>query len=500
MRNQPVKKGGKKMQTHEGAMTYEHSMNHAVEFFSKAGSAFSKKGSFYSAEYSALDLFINSWIVDKPLTFKLLLWLRDCRGGAGNRSGSRACMSWLAKNDPEWLKANILWVPKVGRWDDLRVLFKTPLENIAAHTWASAISNKDQLAAKWADRSDYPIRKLFELSIGDFRRMLAGIREDGIVEHKMCSSQWENIIYNHVPSVAMSRYTNAFKKHDLERFNEFKQSLKKGETKIHADVLFPHDCVRTARNGDTEIADAQFDALPNLIPVDENIMPIADTSGSMIADIAGSITAMDVSMGLALYCSAKMPSDSPFYKRFIEFCSESRLTDWRNFTFSQAVHHFNNAVGSTRIDTALQLILRIALEKKIPQKYMPTTLMIISDMQFSEGAKTSDHIVETELKKFEENGYQKPKVLYWNLSQYKGSCATELMKNVGLISGFSPSLLKSVFAGEDFSPRAIMLRTLEKYSDIEIPINLNKLPQKICSNNEVLPYILQRRTGNFNEI
>lgn len=65
--------------THEGALNYEHSLNHALEFFSKAGSLFEKSGSFYGMEESALSLFQKTWIVDKEISFKLLLWLRDCR-------------------------------------------------------------------------------------------------------------------------------------------------------------------------------------------------------------------------------------------------------------------------------------------------------------------------------------------------------------------------------------------------------------------------------------
>ena len=84
------------LKTHEGAQAYEHSLNHALELFSKGGSLFKKRGSFYSGDESALSLFQKSWIVDKELTFKLLLWLRDCRGGAGNRSGFRDCLHWLA--------------------------------------------------------------------------------------------------------------------------------------------------------------------------------------------------------------------------------------------------------------------------------------------------------------------------------------------------------------------------------------------------------------------
>jgi hypothetical protein len=139
-------------------------------------------------------------------------------------------------------------------------------------------------------------------------------------------------------------------------------------------------------------------------------------------------------------------------------------------SFSQAVHSrkvFDGAVGSTRIDLALNWILKFAKEKEIPQIFMPSTLMIVSDMQFSGGgSQTKGAVVDSCLKKWEAAGYKIPRIVYWNLSQYAGSPERAVSPNVGLISGFSAAILKAVFAGTDFSPRAIMYRALEKYSEV----------------------------------
>ena len=75
--------------THNGANAFEHSENHTLEFFSKAGSLFTKKQTYYGSESTAIQLFKNAWRADKETSMKLLFWLRDCRGGSGNRSGSR---------------------------------------------------------------------------------------------------------------------------------------------------------------------------------------------------------------------------------------------------------------------------------------------------------------------------------------------------------------------------------------------------------------------------
>lgn len=467
--------------TNEGAVQYEHALDHAVEFFSKAGSLFEKKGSFYGQEDSALSLFQKTWIVDPVVSFKLMLWLRDCRGGAGNRSGFRACLKWLAENDnPEWIKANFGWIPLIGRWDDLRVLFGTSLESDAALLWGTAIQMKDVLAAKWADRSDKPLRVFLKKSERDMRKLLAELRKNHIVEHKMCTNQWGEVVYEHVPSVAMARYTKAFGRHDTERFNTYKEALKKGEKTIHAGVLFPHDCVRTCINGDEDIADAQFEALPNYMAADSRAMVIADTSGSMSTPVSGSVEAVHISQGMALYCSSKLPKDNPFYKKFMSFSNEGSFKDWGKMKFSEAVGNqkiFDGAVGSTHIGRALNLILKTALFWKLPDSSMPNMLLIVSDMQFHESEdyngygrseKSSMAEVEKALNDWAKNGYLIPQIVYWNTAGYAGQPITAKHKNVALVSGFSPAILKAIFAAEDLTPKGVMLKTLEKY-DIVIP-------------------------------
>lgn len=459
--------------TNEGALQYEHSLDHAVEFFSKAGSLFTKRESFYGNEESALSLFQKTWIVNPEESFKLLLWLRDCRGGAGNRSGARECYKWLAKEDPTWLVTNIGWLPLVGRWDDLRELVGTKVEKQAVKLWAEALKKKDVLAAKWADRSDKELRRVVGMpSEKAMRKFLAKLRKDHIVEYKMCSNLWNEVNYEHVPSVAMARYTKAFGRHDSERFEAYKEALAKGEAKIHAGVLFPHDCVRTVQEGDAEIADAQFEALPNFMKTDARVIVICDTSGSMGTPVAGSIEAVDISQGLALYCSAKIPKDNPFHKKFIGFCSEGRFKDWNGMKFSQAVKSrkiFDGACGPTYVSRALDAILKMAMFFKMPDALMPNMLLIISDMQFHEGGCGDDKAeIEHSLDKWVNNGYSVPKVVYWNTSGYAGQPITARHNNVGMVSGFSPSILKAVLEGDDFTPRAIMLRALEKYK-IEVP-------------------------------
>jgi hypothetical protein len=463
------------MKTNEKAQQYDHSFNHCLEFFSKAGSLMEKKKAFYGNEATALELFKPAWIADNITAFKLLLWLRDARGGAGNRSAFRTCLRWVAEQFPEWVYANLSWIPMVGRWDDLRTLFGTNVGSEAAKLWAHAIRHEDILAAKWADRSDKLLQGALNLNEANLRRLLASIRKNSIVEHKMCTKDWSSIEYKKVPSVAMARYTKAFGRNDTDRFEAYKAALVKGETTVNASVLFPHDCVRTVKFGDSAIADAQFDTLPNYMENSgEKAIVICDTSGSMESAISGKIAAIDVSQALALYCSAKISPESPFYKKFIAFCSEGEFKNWNSMTFSQAVKSkaiFNGAVGATRIDKALDLILNSAVHWNIKPENMLTTLIIVSDMQFTGGVAGGERQL-TEIQKcmfkWRDAGYNIPKIIYWNTAGYAGSVETKYGSNIALVSGFSPSVLKAIFNGDDLTPEGVMKATIKKY-EITIP-------------------------------
>lgn len=468
--------------THNGAVQYDHTLDHAVEFFSKAGSIYTSKNrkSYYTESSNIIDMYKNVWASgDKITAMKLLFYIRDPRGGAGNRSGFRDCVKWLIDTEAEWVNANIGLIPEHGRWDDVRILFDTYLDESAAKFWANAILEKNVLAAKWADRNDKSILRYLRKTnvlkdVGEFRRLLAKIRKEHIVEHKMCSNNWKEIKYPTVPSVAMSRYSKAFNTHDAIGFEKFKEKVANGEVKINASTVFPHDLVRIAKNGDTQIADLQFAAMPNYLEdTAQRIMVLVDSSGSMDSDIGGSIRAIDVSTSLGLYCSDRLGKENPFYRKFMEFQSESKLTDWSNKTFSECyvaggscLGHgiFNEACGHTNIKHALDSILKYAKMFNATNEQIPNTLLIISDMQFDATPCDNAPVVEQCMSDWENAGYSRPKIVYWNVSPYTGSPALASHKDVGLVSGFSPAILTAIFNAKDFSPRGIMNEAIKKYN------------------------------------
>ena len=131
--------------THNDANAFDHSEDHLLEFFSKAGSLYVGKKSYYGTgtESSAISLFKAAWRTGNfKECMQLLMWVRDVRTGAGNRSGARSILNWLAKEYPEWIKANIGFIPQLGRFDDLFALYGTPCEQEALQLWADYLNEK----------------------------------------------------------------------------------------------------------------------------------------------------------------------------------------------------------------------------------------------------------------------------------------------------------------------------------------------------------------------
>lgn len=123
---------------------------------------------------------------------------------------------------------------------------------------------------------------------------------------------------------------------------------------------------------------------------------------------------------------------------------------------------------STNLQATFDLILNSALREGVPEYQMPTKLLILSDMEFnnvdSSDANTNlDHIRA----KYAEAGYTMPEIIFWNLNGRVGNVpATNADKNIGLVSGFSPSILKSILQGKVETPQELMLKTVEGYKDV----------------------------------
>ena len=453
--------------TANGAVTNASSLNKNVDLFFLAGASRGK---------NIVPTFAGALAEDPEVAVRILQWTRDARGGAGERATFRNLFEYLLKTEPALASRIMPKVPEVGRWDDLLIAFGSPLEREALRMIAFALNDvKDGLCAKWMPRQGAEankIRSYMRLTPKLYRKLLVSL--SNTVEQKMCAKDWSGIVYPHVPSVAAGRYQKAFLKHDPMGYAEYKAKLATGEAKINASVSYPYDVIRSLNHGDRAVAIEQWKALPNYLEgSDENILPIVDVSGSMTwTTVSGSITPLDVAVSLGLYVSERM--GGVFKDQFITFSGTPEMVHLKGDLgkrYDQMCR--SNVGGNTDVQAVFKLILGAAVQHKVAVKDMPTKILILSDMEFDQcvtagtghnyynrGSVSVSAMTMIE-KEYEAAGYKVPQIVFWNLNGRAGNSPVTYNKvGAALVSGFSPSIVKSVLGGEEMTPISIMLKTV----------------------------------------
>ena len=449
---------------------------------------------FYGEDWTmdavdALRLFITSYEEEPIYTMKWLMYARHIKLGLGERDVFRMMLTKVGDLHPEMVLQFIigteLW--NYGRWDDvLRIFFDTTsgilhdgLGALIANQFrrdvmACGLGDSISLLAKWMPsnntsskqkRSEAVIlQSLLHLSAREYRKTLSRLREYlAVVDRKASLNQWNDINYNHVPSKANLKYRQAFLKHDEERRKAYLTSLQKGDdaVKINANSMFLYDIVQAyiEKSGYWgEILKSHDETLEQLwnaqeAPKDyDDILIIRDGSASMCQQLTGnsSVTALSVADSIVLYCSQHNKNES-FRNRFITFSNRPQMVD---ISMCQTLrdklrrlHRFDD-YSNTDIEATFDLILDTAVKNHLRQEELPSSCLIISDMQFDQATKHDDNttVIESCRRKFEDLGYTMPRLIFWNVSVYAHNTIPVQMHPSGiiLVSGFSKSIVDMV--------------------------------------------------------
>ncbi len=473
--------------TENMAKAYKSTFDALLDFFGNAG-AMRKR-----TESEIIQLFSKAFAEDKLLALKTLFYIRDVRGGGqGERKTFRVILKWLAINYPDIVRKNILNIPNFGRWDDVYSLFGTELEKEAmiamttqlATDWHNMKEGKPiSLLSKWiksentSSKESVALAQQFREFLGwnskKYRKTLSQLRKYiDVVEVKMCACQWENIDFEHVPSKAILNYRKAFEKRANKSFKEYIAKVEKGEAKINASALYPYDILRTIvedHSGSAtsiKAADLQWKALPNYLEGDGKGLVIADTSGSMHG------LPLYVAVSLAIYFAER--NIGPFKDVFMTF---SEYPCFHRLVGNNLKEKWDNLDdggwdSNTNLQASLDLILKTVVDNKVKQKDMPSTLFIISDMQFDVASSSNDKTnFEVMKEKFERAGYQLPKVVWWQVDSRQNNVPVTFSDaGVALVSGSHPSILKKICTTEFLTPLGLMLNTImdKRYDSVVV--------------------------------
>ena len=462
--------------TENGMATNSSSLNAVVDLFFNIGAMRGQDKQRLIATFS------KAFYQDPSRAMKILFWVRDVRGGAGERQVFRDIMAYLVESHTEALVKNLKYIAEYGRWDDLLVLEGTKLERDAFKLIKEALESGDGLCAKWMPRKGTTAAKLrnyMEMSPKTYRKTLVGLTH--VVEQLMCAKKWEDIDFSKLPSVAGARYQKAFWKNAKDQYETYIGKLQKGEAKINAGAVYPYDVVKSLKMGNAEVATEQWKALPNYMEVaNDMILPVVDVSGSMTTPAGGSknVTCMDVAISLGLYISER--NEGAFKDAFITFSNNPELQVVTGSLADRYSQMSRSAWGmSTNLEATFKLILNQATKHKLSQDEMPNKILILSDMEFNSATgsggwrndnkawnPTAQQMIE---QMYLEAGYTMPQIVYWNIQSRNGGVPVAFDKlGTALVSGFSPAIMTSLLGGDIESPQQIMDKTImgERYSKI----------------------------------
>ena len=461
------------------ALTHKSTLSDCLDLFATIGALRN------SHPGEIITRFMRAFTEDRDMAAKIAFYGRDIRGGLGERRTFRVILQWLAENSPSTISKNISLIPEYGRYDDILELLGTKCEQSALSLIASQLksdmdSESPSLLAKWlpsvnASSSEtrqkaLAVAKTLGMSLKDYRQTLSKLRAKlKIIENNLRTKDY-TFDYSKQPSKAMFKYRAAFSRNDNERYMAFLDDVSAGKATLHTGTLTPYEIIRpildTGLNADEINAinttwNAQEDFTNG-----ENAIVVVDGSGSMYG--GRNVSPISVALSLGIYFAERNKGE--FHNHFITFSMTPQLVEIKGANIYEKVKYCAsfNEVANTNIQAVFELILSTAVKHNVQQSELPSTIYIISDMEFDYCNNADITNFDYAKKIFAEHGYKLPNVVFWNVeSRNTQQPVTMNEQGVTLVSGASPRVFAMIKSG-NLSPMSFMLDVLnsERYRNI----------------------------------
>ena len=490
--------------TENGEEARTSTANKCLDFFGRIGSMRE------CDEKERVELFRKAFAENPEIATKLLFYTRDIREGYGERTAFTDILRDMADREPLTVIKNLPYIMEFGRFKDLYCLVDTkcekPMFEEMKKQWDEDMKNlkedKDvSLLAKWIATPNASSEKTAHLAVKtayalgydkttmkQFRKDLSALRAKlDLVEKHMALTEYDKIDYSKIPSKCGLVHKEAFKKHDGERYNEFINSVNKGETKINVGTLTPVDIVHRAMH-DSKEERTELDTMwENLNAPKEgyNVLSIVDTSGSMTC--GRGVLPIEASVAMGLYFSEHNTGCLKNYimtfserPEFVSLKSSSCLKDKINEVLK------TDWGCNTNLKAAYEKLLDLAKTNNMPQEEMPEAIVVISDMQIdsaTQDCKSNGHMDFHQKMKnlYEENGYKLPHCIYWNVNAERATfLAAHSEDSVSLVSGYSPNVFNQIINNIGKTPEDLMMSIVnsERYSMIHAYEPVHRMKEK----------------------
>ena len=518
--------GANGARTENGAISYATFGSALMDQFGKAASF---RGRNISEVWSEQDML---WSEDANSALKFPFYLRmitrqvnilggkkseKVQRGAGSRDEAFKRLLWIAKYHPDEFYRNLWILPMVGSWKDLWVLlsfdgaeayldeqkfFEVIAEGInddnhrdLVKKFMPRIRADKKCKTPWAQRTNTLAKRFANFAGWTYKdyRTFKSTGKAHEFQTVICKGLYHNINWKTIPGRALLNLVsgNFLKSHGLT--NEYVEWLKSQPVaKFNGYAFELSRKLRSYKGGGPDLAtkvtiDKQFDGLIATASKDGgaitgNVLCALDTSASMTGttlDNSGT-QPYDVCLALGIYFSEL--NKGAFHNVVAEFNSISKLMTI-NGTFSEKLNQLQRNCyggGSTNFQSLIDLI--VDTRKKNPKmdiEEFPTTLLIVSDMQFNPSGRLGSYNTrnvsektnyETAMAKlrsvFPEDFVNNFKIVWWYCTNRKCNDFPSTMENAGtyIFSGYDGAVASFLLGGDTVTSNDV--KTMPTMEDI----------------------------------
>ena len=478
--------------TENGGVKHNSTLNKVLDMFAMGGSMRNRP------DDDLIHMFKCAYGEDADLALRCLFYLRDVRGGQGERRFFRVILHWMGNHMADEVEHLIPMIAEYGRWDDLFELFNTKCEPaMLGYIYHTVNKNEDHLIYKWLPSINASSRTTksrgrkiaaeFNMTERQYRMMLTeGRKACNLVESLMSQNHWDQIAFDKLPSRAGLLYKNAFMRREetKERYAEFMSNEK---TKVNASVLNPVEIAHQIFNhpGWNRPSETERNAWQKYWDNLKDYYNGHEEPGVAIVDVSGSMYGQPIEAAISMGAYIAERGKGPFQNHFITFSDNPKLVEFQGVDVYDKFMRAQSAEwgGSTNIEAVFNLLLDTARQSHVAEEDMPKTLYIFSDMEFNgcvtRGPVSYDRwsnahtlnerqintVIEEQARKWRQYGYQIPRVVFWNLDARHDNIPA-IGDGFSYVSGFSMNMVECILSGKDGIDLMLEKLNSERYQPI----------------------------------
>lgn len=528
--------------TENGAVTNITTQSSIVDQFGKAGNyrgrdiyeVFDDQATIWKEnQEAALRFPFYLRLVTRKVKVNDKTFTENVQNGQGARDEAFKRLLWIAKEHKDIFYNNIWILPIVGSWKDLwTIMFYDIKENLNilnrkaiyeiiaqgllcdAHTnlvkkFMPRIKSSSKCTTDWTkitNRLAKEFANYMNMSYQEYNKTKSSGTAHTF-QKLICSRQYDKLKWNNIPGRALNLLVTSkfLTNHDL-RENYAKWIISQPVAKFTGYVYELSQKLRAAKVNNRftlpievkHTLDAQFNSLVERArengQVTENVWCCLDTSGSMNRYVDGlkKINCLDIATSLTMFFATL--NSGPFHNKIIAFDSISRAVDMVGESFCDRMGNLPGVgYGGTNFQSAVDVIIDVRKKHpEIPLEQYPTTLLVVSDMQFNPttynwktgiSEETNFEYSKNKLKEvFPSDFVDNMKFVWWDVASRYGNTDFEgdaMTSGCYFFSGFDGSILSMLM--NDDSVKDTSTNKVRKITAEELVVK--------ALNQEILTYI-----------